>query len=854
MPSGISGIVVKKNNKDLGISFLDHPSEDVVYIHNVKGKFRKYTILAPGLRVTHVNGFIVFTAAEARKLIQRTPIGGSVQVIATGKYIELKKQPKRSSIFRTSSSSSRLESASPSSSSSSAPLGIHLRPLPGRLNLVQITKVDNLLTEVPPGHILVAINKRPVRSVRKAHWYLKMLLSSSKRVVKIVTCPVHSFSTVSPGGVMAVVEPIMDHDSVNAFHPDMQLPEEDPFFAPLSSNWNKESSLEQQLCQLDTSFSSSNTNNNESEGVGQQPQYENDTILNQYEDDSLLRQYRVQRQDTGSTESSLIGREDTGGGAIGHALRKKSSILESIATDEHGDYIFEDEQDTNVIIRLPSSLQQSVRSMSTTNTTHQQFSTVSSEAASGLPDMILNLQTQNDLMDDTTMGSVPSRLQSSGGITAREQTSDSTNTTSSTRNNKDDPKVSVPFIFVDSASADSDEVFKQLQQQPTEVEDLQAFLTKEGHLQQPLPPQKNAAAPPAAATVAMKYIAAATKQKNATVQTPLRDSTNNEKKPSPYSPSFFDKQKTSALFQSVEKAKRRSGENNHPKKQDAGFNNKKNKLNRREIPALMDGDLVANNKKKRPTTTTNNNNNNSATTKRTTTNTSSSSFPKRTAKLVDDNVCLPVQIHINNMDNADLQSFLTEEEEEEKVEYDLLLKEIDTDLAAVAPPPPPNNNNNNRATTATPLTSNKSAKSFPFSLPTTTTTSPFQNKGNENMKQTKKNRLEPPHSWCIMSQPTHSFGVRQQSSVEEAKDHHDNEEEEEVVGDTEYYDEEEESLFAKGFHFLQAMAADATACVSPSSRYDYRNMKTKNRHHHNNNTTTTTTTTTTTRQFEVYAV
>lgn len=720
---GISGTVVKKSNKDLGISFLDHPSEDVVYIHKVKGTFRKHTMLASGLRVTHVNGLIVFTAAEAMKLIRKTQIGASVQVIAAGKYIETKK-PKRS-IFRSSST------ASSDSGSSSTPLGIHLRSLPGRLGLVQITKVDNLLSEVPIGHILVSINKKPIRSVKKAHWYIRT--SSSSRV-KLVTTSVHSFSCVSPGGVVeAAVSPIMDHDSVNAFHPDMQEEEEDPFFAPLSAAWTP--SLEQQLDQLDSTEFAERQRQQQQKSSSQD--VETDTILNQYEEDSILREYRVQRQNTGdSNHSSLLLRNHSHDNDDAAPPKRSSDILETIATDENGDYVFEDDP----IIRLPSSLQQSVRSLSTMNT--NLGSTVSSAAASGLPDMIMNLQTQNDLMDEA-MGSFLSGQPGENAMQANDH-DDNMNAKGSA--------ASIPFIFVDSASDSDDEENK-------EAEDLTAFLTMEGHLQQQQQPQKF----PSAAALAMADAAARQKNENMMSQTPLRDSTNN--KSSPYSPCFFDnKRHTSALFQSVEKAKR-SGENQKP-----------SKLNRRKIPAFLDHDLALTE---------------STPQEKLATKQTSSSF-RRANKLVDDKICLPAQIHINAMD-GDLQSFLTEEEEVEKVDY-FMEKVIDAPMYRTPPKSP-------------------KKEKFPFALPTSLP-SPFKN---------KQNNREHQQSWWKLQSC--------EQSVEEEEEEMPDTDDDSVVGEM----EADEHFLVKGLHFLQAIAADATACVSPSGRY-YQNMK--------NNT----------RQYEVYAV
>jgi hypothetical protein len=94
----ITGVVLKKNDKKkLGISFVSKPDDKDVYIRKVEGKFRKYTNLVPCLKVLYVNGQMVFTAMEAADIIRQTPNGQHVQVIAGGSCTELKKESRFSS-------------------------------------------------------------------------------------------------------------------------------------------------------------------------------------------------------------------------------------------------------------------------------------------------------------------------------------------------------------------------------------------------------------------------------------------------------------------------------------------------------------------------------------------------------------------------------------------------------------------------------------------------------------------------------------------------------------------------------------------------------------------------------------
>jgi hypothetical protein len=153
----ITGVVLKKNDKKkLGISFVSKPDDKDVYIRKVEGKFRKYTNLVPCLKVLYVNGQMVFTAMEAADIIRQTPNGQHVQVIAGGSCTELKKES------RFSSSSS---------------LGISLEQVPEQKDLVRISSVDRgnyLLSGLEVGNILLSINGRSITSVSKASLLLRV--------------------------------------------------------------------------------------------------------------------------------------------------------------------------------------------------------------------------------------------------------------------------------------------------------------------------------------------------------------------------------------------------------------------------------------------------------------------------------------------------------------------------------------------------------------------------------------------------------------------------------------------------------------------------------------------------------
>ena len=146
-------------------------------------------------------------------------------------------------------------------------------------------------------------------------------------------------------------------------------------------------------------------------------------------------------------------------------------------------------------------------------------------------------------------------------------------------------------------------------------------------------------------------------------------------------------------------------------------------------------------------------------------------------------VCLPVHINITSMDAEDLQSFLTEEEE--KVDYVLEL---------IQPQPSVEEEKKEEGED-----SPKQKEKFSFSLPKSLPSS-FQ-QGNAQYQQVH----------CCM--PLEA--VIEDLEEEESKyDEDEEDEEDEIVEEM-----DDESLLIRGLHFLQAIAADATTCMSPSRRY-----------------------------------
>lgn len=156
----IRGAVFKEKDgeRKIGISFRN-TAEKGVYISKIKGQFKKYTDLVPGLRVLKVNGHDVETAEDAMSIINDAEKGSLLVIIAEGFCHHVTKR-------RFGSPSMQIKEM-PIEKGSTAP---------GKSKVIQVSKCEQngIFAGVPVGNILISLNGKPVNSLSATKIRMKM--------------------------------------------------------------------------------------------------------------------------------------------------------------------------------------------------------------------------------------------------------------------------------------------------------------------------------------------------------------------------------------------------------------------------------------------------------------------------------------------------------------------------------------------------------------------------------------------------------------------------------------------------------------------------------------------------------
>ena len=148
----------KDGERKIGISFRN-TAEKGVYISKIRGQFKKYTDLVPGLRVLKVNGHDVETAENAMSIINDAAKGSLLVIIAEGFCHHVTKR-------RFGSPSMQIKEMSIKKGSTA----------PGNGKVIQVSKCEQngIFAGVPVGNILISLNGKPVNSLSATKIRMKM--------------------------------------------------------------------------------------------------------------------------------------------------------------------------------------------------------------------------------------------------------------------------------------------------------------------------------------------------------------------------------------------------------------------------------------------------------------------------------------------------------------------------------------------------------------------------------------------------------------------------------------------------------------------------------------------------------